>query len=47
MNTPRAQQDKLGVDVINVKFLQKDAGKEMFISFFAKRTGIDGSLDVD
>ena len=31
------QLDKLGVDVINVKFLQKDAGREKFISFFAKR----------
>ena len=31
------QLDKLGGDVINVKFLQKDAGKEKFISFFAKR----------
>ena len=31
------QLDKLGVEVVNVKFLQKDAGKEKFISFFAKR----------
>ena len=31
------QLDKLGVDVINVKFLQMDAGKEKLISFFAKR----------
>ena len=31
------QLDDLGVDIINVKFLQKDGGKEKFISFFAKR----------
>ena len=29
--------DALGVEIINVKFLQKSGGKEKFISFFAKR----------
>ena len=29
--------DALGVEIVNVKFLQKDGGKDKFISFFAKR----------